>query len=647
MLQSPKVTVLMSVFNGKQYLYEAVRSILTQTFPDFEFLIINDASTDESMDIIKSFNDHRIRVIENETNLGLTKSLNIGLEQARGQYIARMDCDDISLPDRLEKQAAWLDANPECAVVAAKTVLIDRDGDITGHWSDDLDTTTYQEIRSRLPASNCIAHPSVMMRASVVKAYRYNPCLKNSQDYDLWLRLCSDGLVIEKIDEVLLKYRVHGMSITSVSNRASSEMKVIRTKYFFLRARLAKIHCNIFDCKVLACLLQTILRFTIHRLQGIALQILKKILVGSGQFLGSIWPLPDSTLYFFFPFYHIGGAERVHADIVECVADQKPVVFFTNKSKNQKFKPLFEKNAVLFDISRFAEKRITSLICIGVLARHINRQPGVVILGCNTPFFYRLIPHLRTGVKCIDLLHAFGGGIEQHSLPVVEEIDKRVIINAKTVQDLSKQYAFAGLNRKLLDRVVLIENHVLVPEKFPEHQRHDSLRVLYVGRGSQEKRVHLIGRVAARCCRGGIPAEFIFIGDVGEAVEAECRGYCVLRGELEDKDELNRIYRDSDVLVLASSREGFPMVIMEAMAQGVVPVVTAAGGIPVHIKHEVNGILLPSEDENQIVDRMVETIKKLNADRNLLRDISYAAYTYASEKFGAAKFRAAYRELLI
>src|SRR4030067_2802339 len=106
---SPKVTVLMSVYNGEKYLEKAINSILNQTFTDFEFLIVNDGSTDGSVKIIESYNDHRIRLVHNEANIGLINSLNKGLDLAQGEYVARMDCDDISLTERLPKKVSFLE----------------------------------------------------------------------------------------------------------------------------------------------------------------------------------------------------------------------------------------------------------------------------------------------------------------------------------------------------------------------------------------------------------------------------------------------------------------------------------------------------------------------------------------------------------
>lgn len=260
-LENPKVTVLMPVYNGEQYLSEAIESILNQTFTDFEFLIINDGSTDRSVDIIESYDDPRIQLVHNGKNLKLITTLNRGIDLARGEYIARMDSDDISLPDRLAKQVEFLDTNPLCAVVAVKITQIDASGRLLGDWKGDRGAVTAEGIRKHLPVVNCIAHPGVMMRKSIVSRYRYDPSQRHAEDYDLWLRLCSDGYRIEKIGEPLLKYRVHGMQVTSINSQVGYGIADIRVKANFLLRRLIRLNLGRFDLKVLLGLFRDMILF--------------------------------------------------------------------------------------------------------------------------------------------------------------------------------------------------------------------------------------------------------------------------------------------------------------------------------------------------------------------------------------------------
>ena len=206
----PKVTVLMSVYNGEKYLREAMESILNQTFGDFEFLIINDASTDTSKEIILSYADLRIVYVENEINLGLTKSLNEGLKLVKGEYVARMDDDDISLPMRLEKQVQFMDNNPDVGVCGTWFKLFPS-GELVER------PVTNDEIRLHLFRDNALGHPTVMLRVEVLKwnNFYYNPEYTYAQDYELWTRLMQKTKM-HNIPEVLLKYRVHETQICKV-----------------------------------------------------------------------------------------------------------------------------------------------------------------------------------------------------------------------------------------------------------------------------------------------------------------------------------------------------------------------------------------------------------------------------------------------
>jgi len=182
----PRITVLMSVYNGRRYLAEAMESILGQTRTDFEFLVIDDGSVEPVQDIIESFRDQRIRFHRQE-NQGLTRTLNRGLNLARGEYIARMDGDDVSHPERLEVQAAELDADPSLELIGCFFHVVDDRGAVIETKELPLDSV-YRLWR--LQFHNNYAHGSVMMRKdAVVRAGMYDEGLTCAQDFDLWCRL--------------------------------------------------------------------------------------------------------------------------------------------------------------------------------------------------------------------------------------------------------------------------------------------------------------------------------------------------------------------------------------------------------------------------------------------------------------------------
>jgi glycosyltransferase involved in cell wall biosynthesis len=223
--------VLLPVDQGQRYLREAVDSILSQTFSDFEFIIIDDASTDESAEIISSYQDPRIHFIRNGTNLGLTATLNKGLELARGEYIARMDQDDVSLPERLAKQVTFMEARPDLAASGTWAKEIDEAGRVVG----DRRITVGEQMAYGYWWPCPIIHPSAVIRRSLLGDIRYNPDVGHAADYDLWLSL-KKKYALDNLPEYLILYRVHGGS-TSVKEREDQLRSV--HKSFCRQTRLA------------------------------------------------------------------------------------------------------------------------------------------------------------------------------------------------------------------------------------------------------------------------------------------------------------------------------------------------------------------------------------------------------------------------
>lgn len=203
-MNNPLVSVLMSVYNGADFLGEAIESILKQTFYDFEFIIVNDGSTDSSGQIIADCDDKRIRKLDNTANLGLAASLNRGILEARGEYIARMDADDISLPERLEKQLFFMQTHDRISVCGTWIKYIGDENMVIQFPPDDA------TIRCKLLFENNIAHPSVILRKEhfLKHSLFYNPACTSAQDYDLWQR-GSRYLSYANLNEILLLYRLH------------------------------------------------------------------------------------------------------------------------------------------------------------------------------------------------------------------------------------------------------------------------------------------------------------------------------------------------------------------------------------------------------------------------------------------------------
>lgn len=201
----PEVSVIMGVFNSAKKVGVAIESILNQTFTDFEFIICDDASTDNTYETIKEYagKDKRIKLLKNEKNLGLAKTLNICLESARGKYIARMDDDDFSHPQRFEKQIKFLDENPEYAIVGTSKNYFDENG-IWGKAIHSGERTLIDIYCGRN-----FTHPSVMMRREALESvgfYTDSPFTLRCEDYDLWCKLYYKGYKGFNMSEILLDY---------------------------------------------------------------------------------------------------------------------------------------------------------------------------------------------------------------------------------------------------------------------------------------------------------------------------------------------------------------------------------------------------------------------------------------------------------
>lgn len=211
-IDAPVISVVMSVYNGQKYLRESIDSILNQTYKNFEFIIINDGSKDDSLDMLLEYQtkDNRISIV-NQNNIGLTRSLNRGVKLAVSEYIARQDADDISLPTRFEKQLNYMVNHPEVAVIGCLADVFSVDGVLRTSRDHKY---SQKGIKQHLASKNLFMHGSAMIRKShLAKVGFYHEFFRHSQDYDLWLRL-SQYFDIDILPEHLYQYRVTAEAIS-------------------------------------------------------------------------------------------------------------------------------------------------------------------------------------------------------------------------------------------------------------------------------------------------------------------------------------------------------------------------------------------------------------------------------------------------
>jgi len=225
----PIISVVMPVFNADGFVAKAIESVLNQTFDDFELIIIDNNSTDNSVNIIRSFHDPRIIIICNEKNFGIGASLNIGIKRARGKYIARMDADDVSYPNRLMNQIRFLQKNRDVSVLGSCASLFDEKGRIWGRISP----IAKPKLKDWLWGSQVI-HASVLMKTKDVKSVGGYDCKANRfEDYDLWLRMIKNGYVINTLQEEL--YGI-GWDSSHFERKAMKD-RVLESKYKLMRFR--------------------------------------------------------------------------------------------------------------------------------------------------------------------------------------------------------------------------------------------------------------------------------------------------------------------------------------------------------------------------------------------------------------------------
>lgn len=235
-----KVSVVMPVYNGAQYLQEAIDSILNQTFKDFELIIIDDGSSDDSLKIIQmnADKDKRIIFITNEQNSGICVTLNKGLDIARGKYIVRMDCDDISELNRIEKQVCFMDEHPEIGVLGSKIRVF---GENVNPYIFDFDEDWKLCIADMIFAT-CMAHPAVIVRSEIIQKHklRYDDRFRGMEDYYMWWQI-SKYAKISNIQEALLNYRKHSNQVT----RKKNNDKFLNMTTIFLNERLNDLRVSL------------------------------------------------------------------------------------------------------------------------------------------------------------------------------------------------------------------------------------------------------------------------------------------------------------------------------------------------------------------------------------------------------------------
>ncbi len=351
----------------------------------------------------------------------------------------------------------------------------------------------------------------------------------------------------------------------------------------------------------------------------------------------------NSGLYFFFPFYHIGGAENVHLKILAS-CESKPNCFITNQSFSEANLENFKKVSNLISFKEFVNKKKYRRILLKKLAFKINRESTPVVFGCNSIFFYDLIPFLKNHVRIMDLTHAFSYEMyspENYSLPYAKRLDIRVVLGSKTREDYAALYRDKGIESSYTDRIKVIRNTVSIPKNLIKNAN-PVLQLIFVARNSPEKRPEIVFHILRQLNEKNFPFHCRIVGDFPEEPELENVEFT---GEIHNAELLQELYRQSDILLLTSDREGLPMVILEAMAHKVLPLTTAVGEIP-ELKNGELGILLVGACNPETVSaEMINTICRLNENRLELQIRQDNCYNLVKDNYSEADFVENYRNL--
>lgn len=359
-------------------------------------------------------------------------------------------------------------------------------------------------------------------------------------------------------------------------------------------------------------------------------------------------PKGKRRLFIFSPSADIGGSIIINVDILRLFADMEPVVIFSKKPKNNQFLHLFNiPGVVLWDLHKQIDNKLYHFINIfyrGVISRWINKSENAVVIGGESLYFHKVFPWLSSGVKTIELCHL--DTWFNYSQQFVKDIKLRVFSTNRLMLDAKAFYKRQGIDTALRERMRFIDTMIAIPPE-PVYNRNENLEVVYIGRGSPQKRVYLIAEIAKAAHQKRLPVHISFVGNVEEIIDPSYLPYCTFYGNVKNRAEMEEIQKRSDVLLLTSKYEGLPVVVIEMMVLGKAIISTAINAIPDYIKDGVNGFLLPDHaDEKKIVDDAIIALSILASDRNTLLEMGKRNRKEAVERFGEEAFKQNWEKLI-
>lgn len=556
----PLVSVVMSVYNGEKYLREAIDSILSQTFTDFEFIIINDGSTDDTLKIIKSYKDPRIVLISRK-NLGLVASLNEGINLASGKYIARQDADDVSLPQRLSKQVEYLKLHEKCAVVGSRIQEIDDVG--VPHYRVVLSNELPNDsLELSLFFCNPLAHGTVLMRTDIVRAVGgYKTEHWPAEDYELWGRMSKVGR-LAVLDEVLYLYRFNSEGI-SLSNLEKQTKAAESIRQELLAAGLFMLD----NCKYLAPnqVIHVILRYNLRHFSFSNLLKIAKLKTFKFRAKKSI-VLTSSAK-------SIGGGEVYIRQIISNLSSKYDFTLIAPKELHFKFSDQMRYRRIdlpdwFYSLNVKGAYFIKSLKLKTFRLKNIDLVHVQQLDDVLTRFFSNFVPIVFTAHSRLRL--------EGQQLAHVRTITRRLRAAVSVAKVLNPDLKKLGLTSR---QVAYIPNAIDGQNLTELDMRRKVDQIVWVGRLERgDKNPDLFLDIAKK-----MPKEYFCMYGEGsyknvllDRIKSEKIGNIEIRGFEKD---IQKIYLRASLLCLTSESEAMPLVVLEALAAAVPIVSTKVGDV--------------------------------------------------------------------
>lgn len=370
-------------------------------------------------------------------------------------------------------------------------------------------------------------------------------------------------------------------------------------------------------------------------------------IVALGKLYGKLFPLrTQHRIFLFFPNADIGGSPKVNIDITNCLKSLSPLIIFSKKPNNNLFLERFQYTGVkMLDLHKRIDNKAYHFVNIfyrGVIASWINGQKEAAVLGGECIYFYKIIPHLHKRIRRVEVCHL--DTWINYSIGFAKYIDARVFSTEQLKRDVEDKYRENHIDNLYYKRLFFIENTISIPS-LPVCNN-STLQVVFIGRGSPQKRVYLTAAIAKAVHEKSLPVHVSFVGDVENIINIKDFPFSTFHGNIKDNSLLEKIYDESDVLMMTSSFEGLPIVVMEMMARGKVIITTAVNGLPDYVHHQESGFLITSTNEDDIVSEGLSYVEELVNKPSLKTIMGLKSREIAIKKFNYQQFCSEYKSIL-